>query len=130
MKTAQTEISKKNIGFDWSNEKLWALDVPISKVHIKTLSWHILRPIWSSKKGHDLQDLSPFNVLKNPDLHIGHYQRILNADLKYPIDCIWIKGRYFILDGVHRLAKLIQIETLEIKIRKIKKEHIKLIEIT
>lgn len=113
--------------FNWSNRKLWALDVPISEIHIKRLSWILLRPIWSTLKGKDLRNLVPYDVIKHPTLFKAHYQRILKTDLHFPIDCIWICGKYYILDGVHRLAKNMIKNNMTIQVRKIKKEHIALI---
>ena len=33
------------------------------------------------------------------------YDRIMNADIEYPIDIMENKGKYVILDGLHRLVK-------------------------
>src|SRR4051794_36041905 len=66
--------------FNWSNRKLWALDIPTSEIHIKRLSWILLRPIWSTVKGKDLRNLVPIDVVKHPTLFRTHFRRILKTD--------------------------------------------------
>jgi uncharacterized ParB-like nuclease family protein len=47
--------------------------------------------------------------------------------LRYPIDCMWIEGRFYILDGVHRLAKIMLSGRKVVRIRKVKYKHVDLI---
>jgi hypothetical protein len=115
--------------FDWSNKKLWALDLPIQEIHIKRLSWIAFKPIWSTQRGQDLRDLAPYDVIKHPELFPVHYKRVLDADQTFPIDCMWIRGRLYILDGVHRLIKHLITHNLQIQIRRVKKEHVEKIQV-
>jgi hypothetical protein len=109
--------------FDWSNEKLWALKVPTIEISIQRLSWILSKPVWSTVQGKDLRDLVPDDVIRNPTHYEMHYRRILVSDLRFPIDCVWMSGRYHILDGVHRLAKSTIENHQSITIRKIKTAH-------
>jgi hypothetical protein len=53
-----------------------------------------------------LFDLLPREVITFPQKSPHQYRRILAADTGFPIDLLSFRGRQWILDGVHRLAKL------------------------
>lgn len=63
---------------------------------INDLNFHC----WSDEKKNKI---TPNMVLKNPKRYKYHYERIIKADLSYPI----IKSNGYILDGMHRLTKAI-----------------------
>lgn len=95
----------KDVGFDfsWSEEKVWALDVSATKMNINKLTWHFDIPfLW---EGDAVYNLKPQEVIDNPKEHQEEYGRTMKADLKYPIDIMKNKGRWLILDGLHRLMK-------------------------
>lgn len=46
--------------------------------------------------------ISPMDVIDNPRKHKNHYQRMINADMKYPI-IVW-KEKKLVVDGNHRLG--------------------------
>jgi hypothetical protein len=45
------------------------------------------------------------DVATEPDSHRAEYERTMAADMSYPINVIWLNGRWTIMDGVHRLLK-------------------------
>ena len=96
-------IKEVGFDFDWSNEKVWKLDIQPVEMDIKELEWHFDIPFhW-----HDgeIYNLTSREILESPEKYPQEYQRTLKADLKYPIDVMKNKGRWLILDGLHRLMK-------------------------
>ncbi|OGH71467.1 MAG: hypothetical protein A2921_02445 [Candidatus Magasanikbacteria bacterium RIFCSPLOWO2_01_FULL_43_20b] len=89
---------------EWDSKKIWRLDLPVQEMSIKHLIWHFDLPFWE-KEGTDDWNLTPWELIKNPENEPSHYAKIQQADLKYPLEIIEYKGRYRILDGIHRLAK-------------------------
>lgn len=91
--------------FWWDIEKLHALQLPIRMVEIQGLSWHLDLPYWK----HDDKpfQISPRQVLENPQKYAEQYKRMLLADTRYPIIVREKDNRLLILDGVHRLLKLV-----------------------
>lgn len=95
----------ENVGFDfdWDEEKVWKLNVPVTDMDIKELVWHFDIPFLWYKGG--VYNLTPREVIENPRKYEDEYQRTVRAELKYPIDIMENKGRWLILDGLHRLMK-------------------------
>lgn len=53
-----------------------------------------------------LFDISPRDIIESP-AHCPHqYQRLQQADTSFAIDMLAYEGQHWILDSVHRLAKL------------------------
>ena len=118
----------KDLGFDfdWSEEKVWALDVPVEEIDIKELIWHFDIPfLWEN----GVYNLKPIGVIHNPENHKEEYERTMKADLTYPIDIMENKGRLLILDGLHRLMKSYILKMDKVEIRKISRDNIELIKI-
>lgn len=67
------------------------------------MTWYLEIPFWSSENGY--YNLSPKQLVESPKLPLYHYQKVLNANLAYPIDYIFYKGRDKIIDGLHRLTR-------------------------
>ncbi len=109
----------KEVGFDfgWSEEKVWRLDVPEVEIDIEELAWHFEIPFWNSPDGY--YDLTPSQVLADPETFNGEFERIMKADLTYPLDIMFWKNRWLLLDGLHRLVKLKQQGMEKVKVRKI-----------
>lgn len=105
--------------FNWSNPRIWSLDLPVHEVPLSALEWHLEIPIWSTVPRVRLFDLAPMTVLEHPREHGWHHERILNTSLQYPIDTIQWEGADVILDGVHRLAKLWLSQARSVLIRRI-----------
>jgi hypothetical protein len=113
----------KDVGFDfdWSEEKVWALDVPAKNMNISELIWHFSIPfLWED----GVYNLKPQDVIDNPEKHKEEYERTMRADLVHPIDIMMNKWRWLILDGLHRLMKASISEMDVVKVRKIPRERI------
>ena len=114
----------KEVGFDfrWDNKKVWALDVPVSSMDIKDLLWHFDYPFhWDLGEKYNLTSKE---ILDNPEKYKSEYERTLKADLKHPIDVMHYKGRWLIVDGLHRLMKAYLLGMKEVQVRKIPEERI------
>jgi hypothetical protein len=94
--------------FDWENERVWAVEAPTGEMAVSDLAWLLDLPLWSTRPPEPLFDLRPRAVLEDQAQHAGHAQRIATADLQYPLDLFEVNGRWVVLDGVHRLARLTQ----------------------
>ena len=114
----------EEVGFDfhWSEEKVWTLDVPVEDIDISGLEWHFETPFWSTPGGY--YDLTPNQVLENPEKYQREFDRTMKADTSYPLDIMFWKNRWLLLDGLHRLVKLRQQKAKTIKVRKIPTELI------
>lgn len=113
----------KDVGFDfdWSVEKVWALDIPAEDMNMSELIWHFSIPfLWEN----GVYNLKPQDVIDNPDKHKDEYVRTMKADLVHPIDIMQNNGRWLILDGLHRLMKSAILEMDRVRIRKIPRERI------
>ncbi|MGD0328258.1 MAG: hypothetical protein ABSB00_00915 [Minisyncoccia bacterium] len=114
----------KDVGFDfsWSEEKVWALDVPVEEMAISELVWHFTIPfLW---EGGGVYNLTSQEVLDNPDAHKAEYERTMKADIAHPIDIMQNKGRWLILDSLHRLMKAEILGMDNVQVRKIPRERI------
>src|SRR3989344_2961446 len=114
----------KEIGFDFNRdeEKVWALKYPVEEMNIDELTWHFNIPFhWH--RG-EVYNLTSNEIINNPEKYPEEYGRCMKADLKYPIDIMQNKGRWLILDGLHRLMKA-KIRALQtVKVRKIPRSEI------
>jgi len=117
------------VGLDfgnWEEEKIWALDLPISSIAIKEVEWHLDCPFWEHDNG-ERYTITPRDVLERASGTDKEYQAVLNADTSYPIDIYFNKNKWLILDGLHRLVKLYSSGVTEINVRIITKEALPLI---
>lgn len=110
----------KEVGFDfsWDERKVWELDIPAEVMPIDELTWHFDVPfIWSKPDGY--YDVKPSEVIEYPELHAEEYRRTMQSDTEYPIDIMYWKKRWLILDGLHRLMKQAIQGTAVVQVRKI-----------
>lgn len=79
---------------------------------------------WSGKE----EQFNAIEIINNPGLSHEHYNRISNADLTYPIIVFDNKGKRYVMDGIHRIAKTILEsklgESTQIKVRYITKKQL------
>lgn len=115
-------IKEVGFDFDWENEKVWQLDIPVTEMNIKELTWHFDVPFHWHKGG--IYNLTSKEIIENPDGHREEYERIMKADLSYPIDIMENKGRWLILDGLHRLMKAYIQGLKRVNVRIIPRERI------
>lgn len=109
----------KKVGFDfyWSNSKVWKVKAPVTKMPIQKLEFMFTLPLWNN--GNKRYALLPSEVIEHPEKHRTEYKRVIKADLRYPIDIMFNKGRWLILDGLHRLVKAKVLGYKTVKVRKI-----------
>jgi len=114
----------KDVGFDfhWDVRKVWKLDYPVEEVAMEELAWHFAIPFWNTKNG--FYDLTPQEVINDPTLFQEEYARTMRAGLNHPIDIMQNKGRWLILDGLHRLVKANILGYAYVKVRKIPRSEI------
>jgi hypothetical protein len=117
----------KDVGFDfrWDERKVWLLDVPAQDMPINDLTWHFDIPFWPKPGG--FYDLKAQDVIDHPDQYSAEYERTMQADTSHPIDIMFWRGRWLILDGLHRLVKLSIQGAKTVKVRKIPKSAVPLI---
>lgn len=117
----------QDVGFDfsWSEEKVWALDIPDEDMGITDLTWHFDLPFWNKPGGY--YDLKPNEVLANPGTYREEFARTMKADLSHPLDIMFWKNRWLLLDGLHRLVKAKNLGMEKVKVRKIDPKYIPLI---
>lgn len=113
----------KDVGFDfdWSELKVWALEVPSEEIDVNELSWHFDIPFWDEGGAYNL---TPREVIDNPEAHKEEYDRTMRANTSHPVDIMENKGRWLILDGLHRLVKLYISGEKSVKVRKIPRKSI------
>ena len=116
--------SVKEVGleFEISPEKLWSLDLPTHRFTIDKLIWSLEAPFWPLE--NKLFQLRPIDVAKFPKKHLEQFQKVLRSDLTYPIEVIFYKKRWLILDGLHRLLKTFILESESIDVKIISIEHL------
>ncbi|MGV8142254.1 MAG: hypothetical protein ACP5NS_01305 [Candidatus Pacearchaeota archaeon] len=114
----------KDVGFDfsWEEEKVWKLEVPVTEVDINELMWHFDIPFhWHEG---EVYNLTSKEIINNPKKYKEEYERTMKADLKYPIDIMENKGRWLILDGLHRLMKAHILKMKKVNVRIIPRDKI------
>ena len=89
--------------FYWDVRRRWDVDLPVVPMLVQDLEWLLDKPFWSD--GPKEQAISGRDVANDPERHRDHYERAMAADLSCPINVIWLRGRWVIMDGVHRLLK-------------------------
>lgn len=109
----------KDVGFDfrWDNRKVWALDLPPEEMDTNDLVWHFDIPfLWW---GGGIYNLKPQEVIDKSNEYKKEYDRTMNADLSHPIDIMENKGKWLILDGLHRLMKASILKMDKVQVRKV-----------
>jgi len=115
----------QSIGFNfgnWEEELIWALDLPVEEINIESLLWHLDIPYWENDK-KERWTVSPRDVINKEEGTIDEQKRVENVEIKYPIELFENDGKYFILDGLHRLTKLYNQKVKVVRVRIIPKER-------
>lgn len=115
-------IEEVGFDFDWSERKVWELDFPVEEILVSDLAWHFEIPFWKFSDG--AYNLSPNQVISDPEKYKVEYDRTMKADLSYPVDIMENKGRWLILDGLHRLVKAKILGFDKVSVRKIPRMEI------
>jgi hypothetical protein len=87
----------------WQLGKLWALDLRVEPVEVADLLWMFDLPLW--QLNGERFKVTPNQVAATPMNFRPQYERVMNADLDFPIHLVAYRGRLVVLDGVRRLLK-------------------------
>lgn len=107
VKSIPLDLVSHILPFNWDVRSVWSRPGSTQKIKRSELDYLLDLNLWSSVPAAGmLFDVSPCRVMANP-AHFPHqYQRVQRADISFPIDMLDYQGQRWILDGVHRLAKL------------------------
>jgi len=111
-------IKEVGFDFDWDEKKVWTLKYPVEEMNINELIWHFDIPF------HSVYNLRSSQIIENPKKYNEEYKRTMESDLSFPIDIMHNKGRWLILDGLHRLIKANILGLKKVKVRKIPRSEI------
>ena len=113
------EILKNHIlPFNWNGKVVWALESPVLRVPRVEYDYLLYLPLWSSVTGKGmLFDTKPIDVINDPNISIYQTDRLKKVNIAHPLDFLIHKGRKWILDGIHRLAKLYMLKEKMINVR-------------
>jgi hypothetical protein len=100
-----TEI---DLGFTLDESKIMALNLPIENVPMKAILANA-DICYLEKEGTDDWNLSPNELIRNFKVEITHAKRAEQVNLAYPIAIYYFKGKWIILDGVHRFTKALML---------------------
>ncbi|MEU4197291.1 hypothetical protein AB0E69_35705 [Kribbella sp. NPDC026611] len=89
--------------YHWQLAKLRELDLKVEPVEIADLVWMFDLPLWQLD-GERFR-VTPHQVAETPMNYRAHYQRVMDADLDFPVNLVAYRGRLVVLDGIHRLLK-------------------------
>lgn len=110
-----------DIGFKTDEPKLRKVELPIEEILLSEIENNMDIP-YREQEGTDDRNLTPRMCIENFEKEIWHAKKILEADLKYPIELYFHKDQRIILDGVHRYTKAVREGHAIIKVRKVPEE--------
>lgn len=108
---------------NWDEEKIWALNLPVVEMDIKELLWHFDAPFWPNDDD-ERWTITPWDVIHKIERSSKEQQKMEKSDLSYPIDILENKGRWLVLDGLHRLTKAYMQGKEKVRVRIIPKERL------
>jgi hypothetical protein len=112
-----------DLNFWRDNGKLWEMEIPTEAMDINELRWILNVPFWEDAEGNIT--IAPNDVLNSPAAYPEHYDRIINADVSFPIHIMPNKnGKWLTLDGLHRLAKLELNGATSVQVKKVTREQV------
>jgi hypothetical protein len=109
----------------WETQAIWRVEAPRRTLSLRELNWHLDCPFFSSDPPAPLFDLQPRSVLDDPHHFPRHWQRVLAADLRFPIDVSAFGDRLVILDGLHRLVKSNDAGAIVMECRLVPRKHLR-----
>jgi len=89
---------------NWDERKIWAIALPSEEMHIREFLWLFKIPYWESDNEEEFI-IRPWDVIYRRPGSTKQWIRTQKADLSFPIDVLYYKGNWIVLDGVHRLVK-------------------------
>lgn len=109
-------IQSVDISFKKDDKKIQELDLPVEEIDIDKLLWHFDYPFWE-KEGTNDWNLTAWELIKNPEGEPTHYKRVRDVNLLFPLQIMWYKNRWLLLDGLHRLVKAYVQGKKKVKVR-------------
>jgi hypothetical protein len=107
LKAIPAHLAEHVLPFNWDVRRVWEQTAEASVLPRVDFDYLLNLSLWSSVPSRGmLFDISPREVIAFPQKSPHQYRRILEAKIEFPIDLLSYRGRQWILDGVHRLAKL------------------------
>jgi hypothetical protein len=116
------DLKRYQLEMAWSCDKLWALDLPAEEVRVDELAWQLSLPWW--RDGDRYFAIRPSDILKAPERYGDQFRRTLAADMGKPIHITLRHGRWFVLDGVHRLLKAVLVGAETVRAHKLSPEQL------
>ena len=110
-----------NIGFHADEPKLWATDIPVEEISISEIEYNLDIP-YLEQEGTTDWNLTPRMLIRDFSKEIFHAKKVTDANIQYPIEIYFHKGKWIILDGVHRFTKIVQLGHKTIKVRRVSDE--------
>ena len=110
-----------DVGFKTDEPKLWAVDIPVEEIPTSEIEHNLDIPYLEQEGTHDW-NLTPRMLIENFDKEPFHAKKVNEVDLKYPIEIYLHKGKWIILDGVHRFTKAVRLGHKKIQVRKVSEE--------
>jgi hypothetical protein len=102
--------------FEIDPVQVWVLPATVRSFDVAQLTWMLDLPFWP--KDGRLFQVSPQEVLANASASPLHHARIMAADLTFPVDVVSYRGRWLLLDGLHRLSRAVSLSLAQILARR------------
>ncbi len=129
MNTDPKKFDWNSVGLDfgnWEEEKIWALDLPISEMSASELEWHLDCPFWENDHG-ERYSITPRQVIEKFEGTNREQEKVEQSNTSYPLEVYYNRDKWLILDGLHRLAKLYASGAKKVKVRIITEDTLPLI---
>lgn len=113
------ELANHILPFNWDVRLVWQQEAEVSQRLLLEFEYLLDLPLWSSRpKMGMLFDIAPRTVMAFPEKAPHQTQRIHEARIDFPIDLLRYQGREWVLDGVHRIARLslMGVDTIRVRI--------------
>ena len=88
----------------WDEKKIWEMKLPVTHMSTGELLWLLDVPFWESDDGEEFV-VTPRAVMERHPRSTKEWERMMKADLNFPLDVLYYNGKWITLDGVHRLIK-------------------------
>ena len=111
-------VRRSLLPWEWSRDQLWALALPARSMPLQTLQSVFQVPLWRGEDGTPFAT-RPDDVLAAPERYPSQFDRMLQANLAYPVDITRWRGAWIVLDGVHRLLKAAHLGLAEVAAREV-----------
>ncbi len=104
--------------FNWDVKKVWKLSAPLQEKSIQEFLYLLALPFWTKEAGCGMKfNVTPLEVLTDPNLSPWQYERVVSADTTFPLDFVSFEKRLCVLDGLHRLANLYRLGADKVLVR-------------